>query len=465
MEGTAKDVTSKLVRLRLIVGARSVELAVPTEVPFADLLPAVLRHAGQDLADQGVEHEGWVLQRFGHPPLDENRTAAELGLTDGETVHMRPRAEALPEIDFDDLVDGIAGQIRARPDRWNDRLTRWTLLAFAGLALLLGWTALAVAENALLSTVAAGAGALGLVALAGVAARAKSATITATVLAVAAVGFAALSGWFLPLAVHPAAPPAAGLVCGSVLALLVSVLALFGVADATLFFVPLLLPAAVLTAVLLLGFAFALRADQCAALGIALCLVAMSFVPTLSFRLAGFKLPDLPSGADELDEDTEPVPYREVVDRSQVAARYIAALTIALTALTIALVGVAISSWQLWQALFVGVAALLLLLRARSFDGRWARWSVLVGGGCGVAACWVWLLVGTDPLVRLAVLFPTAVALAFVLVLCSRSLPGTKLRPYWGRAVDIVEVLVAVALVPLLLAVLDVYEFVQGLAG
>ena len=148
MEGTAKDVTSKLVRLRLIVGARSVELAVPTEVPFADLLPAVLRHAGQDLADQGVEHEGWVLQRFGHPPLDENRTAAELGLTDGETVHMRPRAEALPEIDFDDLVDGIAGQVRAREDRWNDRLTRWTLLAFAGLALLLGWTTLAVAENA-----------------------------------------------------------------------------------------------------------------------------------------------------------------------------------------------------------------------------------------------------------------------------------------------------------------------------
>ena len=66
---------------------------------------------------------------------------------------------------------------------------------------------------------------------------------------------------------------------------------------------------------------------------------------------------------------------------------------------------------------------------------------------------------------RLAVLFPAAVALAFVLVLCSRSLPGTKLRPYWGRAVDIVEVLIAVALIPLLLAVLDVYAFVQGLAG
>ncbi|MER7010309.1 type VII secretion integral membrane protein EccD [Saccharopolyspora sp. NPDC000359] len=452
-------------RLRLIVGSRSVELAVPTEVPFADLLPAVLRNAGQGLADLGVEHEGWVLQRFGHVPLDENRTAAELDLVDGETVHMRPRAEALPEIDFDDLVDGIAGQVRARPDRWNDGLTRWTLLAFAGLALLLGWTTLAVAENALLSTVVAGASALALVAVAGAAARAKSATVTGTVLAVAAVCYAALCGWFLPVAVHLAAPPAAGLACGSVLALLVSVLALFSLGDATLFFVALLLPAAVLTVVLLFGFAFALRPDQCAALGVALCLTVLSFVPTLSFRLAGFKLPDLPSGADELDEDTDPVPYREVVDRAEVAARYIAALTFALTALTVVLFAVAISAWQLWQALFVAVAALLLLLRARSFDGRWARWPMLVGGGCGGAAFWAWLLVGTDPLMRLVVLFPAAVALVFVLVLCSRSLPGAKPRPYWGRAVDIVEVLVAVALVPLLLAVLDVYAFVQGLAG
>jgi hypothetical protein len=44
-----------------------------------------------------------------------------------------------------------------------------------------------------------------------------------------------------------------------------------------------------------------------------------------------------------------------------------------------------------------------------------------------------------------------------VLLLLSTWLPGRRLKPYWLRAVDILESLTAVAVFPLLLGVLDVY--------
>ena len=62
-------------------------------------------------------------------------------------------------------------------------------------------------------------------------------------------------------------------------------------------------------------------------------------------------------------------------------------------------------------------------------------------------------------------LFGAALVLAVVLLVCEHALPGRKLRPYWGRVVDILETLCAVALIPLLLAVLNVYALVQGMTG
>ena len=44
-------------------------------------------------------------------------------------------------------------------------------------------------------------------------------------------------------------------------------------------------------------------------------------------------------------------------------------------------------------------------------------------------------------------------------------MPGRRLRPYWGRLVDILESFTAVALLPLLLQVLHVYGLMRGLAG
>src|ERR1700761_8333799 len=104
-------VVDDLCRLTVCGPARSVELAVPVHVPLIDLLPALLGHLGENLADAGLEHEGWVLQRLGDPPLREELSVAALGLRDGDVVYLRPRADQLPPLDFDDLIDGVAAGI------------------------------------------------------------------------------------------------------------------------------------------------------------------------------------------------------------------------------------------------------------------------------------------------------------------------------------------------------------------
>ncbi len=73
-------VMDDLCRLAVCGPARTVELAVPIHVPLIDLLPALVGHLGDGLADAGLEHGGWVLQRLGDPPLREELSVAALGL-------------------------------------------------------------------------------------------------------------------------------------------------------------------------------------------------------------------------------------------------------------------------------------------------------------------------------------------------------------------------------------------------
>src|ERR1700689_129117 len=74
--------TDDLCRLTVCGPGRSAELAVPVHVPLIDLLPALTGHLGDGLADAGLEHGGWVLQRLGGPTLRE-----ELGVSDPALCH------------------------------------------------------------------------------------------------------------------------------------------------------------------------------------------------------------------------------------------------------------------------------------------------------------------------------------------------------------------------------------------
>jgi type VII secretion integral membrane protein EccD len=457
--------TTTPTRLRLVVGSGSVELALPSDVPLLDLLPAVLARLGPAIAEEGVGHEGWVLQRLGEQPLDEARSPAQLHLLDGETVYLRPRSDQLPLVDWDDLVDGIAEEIRTRSNIWTPRKTRWMLLAGAAAVLLIGLVLLVGTGRGELTAAFGGVAAAVSLLCAAVVSRVRRDPVTATVLAGVGLCYATTSAWFSIVALDPPAGLAVRLAAATLAALAAIVIGLAGVADAALLFVGALLCVVLLAVPSVIAVVGPADSQQAAAIGLLLSVVVAMFVPASAFKLGGLTLPALPTSAPELQEDIDPVPYQLVVDRTAAAAGYQTSLHCAVGAAQVPLVVVLASGGGMWPLVTAAVVALLLLLRARHLGGAVQRWSMLVPAGVTVTVEIFVLAHGQPLFVRLAEIWAPSLVVALGLFVASDKLPNWRLRPYWGRAVEIFETLTAVALVPLLLAVLNVYALMRGLAG
>jgi ESX secretion system protein EccD len=82
-----------LARVTIASATRRLDIALPEYVPAAELLPGLLRHAGDDLADVGQQHGGWVLRRGDGSAIDPGRTLAAQALRDGEVLHLTPQYE------------------------------------------------------------------------------------------------------------------------------------------------------------------------------------------------------------------------------------------------------------------------------------------------------------------------------------------------------------------------------------
>jgi succinate dehydrogenase hydrophobic anchor subunit len=63
---------------------------------------------------------------------------------------------------------------------------------------------------------------------------------------------------------------------------------------------------------------------------------------------------------------------------------------------------------------------------------------------------------------ELAILFGGLVVTGGVLFAAERALPGRKSLPHWGWAGDILQTLTAVALIPLVLWLLNLYHYARA---
>jgi type VII secretion integral membrane protein EccD len=188
-------------------------------------------------------------------------------------------------------------------------------------------------------------------------------------------------------------------------------------------------------------------------------------IPTLAFRLAGMRLPDLPTGPEDIKRDVTPVPPRQLATATARADRYVTALHIAVGLLgTGGLVLLARSPGWAAPAL-AATACTLLALRFRVLASRWQRLAVLAPAATGAALLGLRGVALLAPVPRLAAGLAGVLVLAFGLLAGARILPGRRPRPYWGRAAEIAETLAALGLLPLLLALLGVYGYVRGLGG
>lgn len=450
-------------RLTVAGPERSVDLAVPGGVTVGVLLPVLADRLGDQDDPGGVGH---VLQRLGGEPLDPDATVEALGLRDGEVLHLRRADEALAPMIFDDLADGVAAVINARPDRWRPELTR---RLFTGLSCL---TLLALAAVVLTSPaglhVAAecGAVAVALIAASLVVGRAPAADRgSALVTGVAGWCFAALAGLTvrhgtaaLPL------PDRQELLTGGACAVAAAlVLLIAGKVSARVFGALLVVALATESgAGLALGFDWDATT---ATTVVAVTLFVLSAVaPRLVLRLAGLRVPQLPRNADELQQDTEPRTQRELDRRVADADTYLTLFTVGASAVyaTAMVLLTRDSGWFEWLLALTLAAA--VTLRSRGVTETGQRVALALAGTLGLILALVWLFVPGGPVghVSLTVVLLAAAAL---LLLGALRLPTIRLLPIWGHTADILEMVTAIALVPLLLQHLHVYWYFRSLAG
>src|SRR5512138_1155770 len=121
-----------LARVTISAPSRRVDVALPEQVPLAELLPEVLRHAGDGLADDGEQHGGWLLRRSDGSVLVGGQALAAQGIRDGEVLHLVPARTEWPEFEYDDVVEAVADAARRQGGAWSPGATRVAALVGAG---------------------------------------------------------------------------------------------------------------------------------------------------------------------------------------------------------------------------------------------------------------------------------------------------------------------------------------------
>ncbi|OZM71327.1 type VII secretion integral membrane protein EccD [Amycolatopsis antarctica] len=459
--------TTGLVRLTIDAPSRRIDLALPERSAVAELLPGLLRHAGEGLADEGVRDGGWMLRRSDGSLVDGARTLAAQRVRDGEVLHLVPRRMDWPELEYDDLADTIATGAARTGRLWSPRHTRVTGLVVGAGAVLLGLLAVLRSGPPWFEAgwVAAGIAVL-LLAAGTVLSRALGDAAAGAVPAIAALPYASAGGALLVAGEQPlTAWSSPQLLAGCAGLLLASVLGFVGVVDRAAVFT------GGATAGLLgvigawIGTTEAVDTAGAAAIVAGAVLVLSPLFGPLSVRLGRVPAPVLPRTAADLVRD-EPLPPRQQVYATVIRAEGLLTGLIGGSALAAGYAEVLLAA----DARTSAVILLFLLsmgfcVRARLYPAVRQR-SPLLLAGLGAAAS---LAVGplmsdTGGLLRIAT--PVLLVFAVIAVLLGLSHSRrNKPNAYLGRYAELFEVLLVLACVPVVCAVLGLYGLVRGLGG
>ncbi|MGC5050380.1 type VII secretion integral membrane protein EccD [Micromonospora sp. DT48] len=465
--------TVGLARVTVSTPRRRVDVALPEQVPLAELLPEVLRHAGDGLADDGEQHGGWLLRRSDGSVLVGGQALAAQGIRDGEVLHLVPARTEWPEFEYDDVVEAVADAARRQGGAWSPGATRVAALVGAGVPLTVGLLALLAGgpedpTGWLAATVAAG-----LLVLTGtVLSRAHGDGLAGATVGGYALPYAALAGALAVSSGDPVGPIGAlrwvgapELLAGSVALLLASVLGLFGVATRLRIFVAgtvvgvgggaaalgaLLLGPAGAAAVLLCGLTFAVGA-----------------VPLLAIRLGRVPLPPTTLPTEPADDADR---VRDLPDRGRVYAavarteEMLTGMLIGQAALAGGAAVILVSTGDVAGRLLVGVASAVLLLRARLFTTVRHRVAPVLAGLAGYAVLGGVLAGAVDATLRLT-LVVGGLLVALLVVAGGTTYARRPVSPYVGRIADLADTLLVVSVVPIACAVLGLYERARGLLG
>jgi len=476
-------VTAGLARVTISAPQRRVDVALPEHVPLVELLPELLSHAGEGLADDGERHGGWLLRRADGAILTPAQGLFPQGVRDGEVLHLVPARVEWPELEYDDVVEAIAEGARRRGAAWQPSSTRKATLSAAAVLLTAG----------LFAVLRGGAGwDFGAFVALGIAVLLTLAGVTASRAYGNAPAGAALGGFALPYAwlgggllVASDTGPASAvgvlawlgapqLLVGSVAVLLVAVLGAVGVAAGLGVFAA-GVTVGLLGAVCALA-GFALSTAGAAAVLMAALVCAIGVLPLLAIRFGKVPVPPVTLPTGELGQEfTAGRPAgldaaRERPDRARVFAavarteELLTGMLVGHAVLFVCAATVLVTAGGTPARALVAVSGAALLLRSRLFVTVRHRVPVLAAGLAGLFLLAI-VLVGEAGQAGLLGLLAVTVILAVVVVAAGGTYANRPPSPYLGRLADVVDVLTVVSVVPVACAVLGLYARVRGLSG
>ncbi|MEV8536861.1 type VII secretion integral membrane protein EccD [Streptomyces sp. NPDC051211] len=495
--------TTGFCRVTVVAPDSRIDVALPEDIAVADVYPELLRLTGQT---QPVgAPTGYHLVRRDGTVLDGARTLAAQQVLDGEVLSLRPFADSLPPAVFDDVSDAVASAVVRDRHRWSDDMLRAAgLTAAVVLFVLMGfvlWYADPIRHDMHgLPGIIAGAAGLLLTAAAGVRARVYRDRGSAVALGLGALPQLLIAGSGI---VAPAAGEGPGrlqflLGCVCVLVASVALVALTPSGDAL--FVAATFLATTGTLATFLAIVTEASATGTAAVCAPVAIGLVAFLPGLSARFArlpiGYASPQSSVDDYETPDRYESESYGDQpADGSDTAtpldAELIAAQARRGHEMLLGLVGgcaaVAVGSAAVlgfsdntWGKLLALTTGLAMLLRARLFRYTSQVVCALAAGLAAIALLVLGLALNPplDLVTELAkygesgsldlrtIWLSAAVAAGAALIAgIGLVIPRKGLSPFWGRLLDLTEAAVLLSLVPLCLAVLDVYSRARSLTS
>ncbi|MEU6642098.1 type VII secretion integral membrane protein EccD [Saccharomonospora sp. NPDC046836] len=453
-----------LAKVTIVAPKRSIDVALPENVVVAELLPYLLRHAGEEVPDEGERHGGWALRRPTGDTVDSRQTLAAQRVLDGEVLYLVPGRVEWPELEYDDLVEAIASGARRYGRSWDRAATRLAGLAICAAVLVSGTVVTLLfrppwSGPGLIMLAAA----FVLAAIGVIVARTVPDAQAGAVFAGSSLPYAFLGGYLLTGPQHAGLLALGGpqLMLGATSLVVFGLLGYVGVGGFGRVFV-----AAVHVGLLgLLGglFAAAMDPDAAASLVLTVGIALLPVYPLLAARSGRLPLPALPQRPAELLEDTPSPPTSSVFAAAVRTDEILSGLLLGLSIVSVVCGVYLAAHGGVSRLIMLACVAFALLLRARLFPVPRQRIPLLVAGILAVTVLATSLaaavsgnggLVGVLLLVGLVAVGAAAVGMTY-----SRTNPS----PYLGRVADIVDVLVILALIPFTCYITGFFGYVQGL--
>ncbi|MFI5935001.1 type VII secretion integral membrane protein EccD [Actinoplanes sp. NPDC051494] len=462
----------ELCRITVIGPDRKIDLAVPSTSAVASLLPVLLHHTttpGQ-LVEGDAGDGAWVLQRLGQQPFELSGTPESLDWLEGEELYLRRAEDPLPELDFDDLAEGIATVVNRRTDRWQPEYRRVLFLLLSVVAM--GVIAAVLTDRGPVLPQVIGAGVLSLCCF--VAALVFARKLEDGAFSLLFGGGAAVFAGVAASSAVDGDPDGIAVNGPALLAFAISVVAVVAVlllaqriATPHLPAAPMLVAGVTAVAtvgVLLLQSASQMTGQRAAGLAVAVIFGVIVVAPRAAVKFARLRGPQLPKTGADMSYDIEPAPSDQVRDRTNEADTYLS-VTMLSSALVLPVVfhfTMGVPGWAGWT--YVLVVASAILLRARTFLGFWQRIALTSAGSVGclmvimrlsetLTPGWRWVLIGG--LTALVVPLVTAALRPF----------PRRMLPFWEYSATFFDVVTGVAVLPILAQILGLYVWARGLFG